>query len=304
MANKKHVPKSQTYKFSVKLPVSRACPQLPKMGESDETALNVNIFPTNPLPNIPPAPDELTELIQKYKITNPKTQGSDDGLKTGVSPKKKKLNAFMAFRSYYTKFICNATSQRELSIRLAGLWKTYKHQKVWQRYCAQYNSTDRIESFFDWLQRKTFLDIKSPNKETIVHRNNDWAFSSQRTCLVEDVYYDIPQRNIQFKPVSESFLSSDVEPFAETPDSLLNWDIENFQLPICDLDIESSFLETLFENPGSLENPIFNHLNIDNSIVPYYNTYITNSSTSTDLFVDTHTNSLFEFIPDPTIYKA
>ncbi|KAK9352354.1 hypothetical protein V1505DRAFT_352435 [Lipomyces doorenjongii] len=60
------------------------------------------------------------------------------------------INAFIGFRTYYSRILPNI-HQRRLSSCLAKTWATYIHKDFWTRYTVLYCAEPRSQCFVDWL---------------------------------------------------------------------------------------------------------------------------------------------------------
>ncbi|KAG7805696.1 hypothetical protein KL921_005399 [Ogataea angusta] len=148
-------------------------------------------FLTN-LPQIPTTSPSLKRLLSEY---GSKDNGSDRSNKVArkkptrhkVQKGRKRLNGFMAFRSFYSRNITNYNSQKALSQALAHAWNREKHQQVWSLYATQYNHSKSMEPFSKWLDLKL-------NKKVGKYRSDDFNTWREINILsdivVEDVYQE------------------------------------------------------------------------------------------------------------------
>lgn len=154
------------------------------------------------LPSLPTPSMDLQEILVSFNHV--KGNGVDEALwdsvfNTRMSTRKNRhrckkrrcLNGFMAFRSFYSRSISNVEHQRQLSKLLGKLWKNEPNKAIWNRYAIEYNSQAVNQDFVDWLFGALGLKLQSftfPCTNTV--KNKDWKFSSRNNeNAVEDVYY-------------------------------------------------------------------------------------------------------------------
>lgn len=97
---------------------------------------------------------------------------------------RRSINGFIAFRTYYSKWLRNATLQQELSCQLGKVWENEPSREIWECYAYQYNETGGDESFIDWLYIKLGL-ITAEKKSTRSQACKSYIFKN-----VEDVFVD------------------------------------------------------------------------------------------------------------------
>nr|AZQ56645.1 MAT alpha 1 protein [Suhomyces anneliseae] len=158
------------------------------------------------MPAIPSPSPQLKELLLKFNSLNDTTQKKQNNLQGSKSQrksisKKRNINGFIAFRTFYSKSVFNPKHQRSLSSELAKLWKTEPSKTQWNLYARVYNSRDDKElQFVEWLC--TALNIK---KDTYLHdaetilisiKRLNWQFqSAQNKNPIEDVYLTTSRYN-------------------------------------------------------------------------------------------------------------
>ncbi|AEY98440.1 FAFR751W-Xp [Eremothecium gossypii FDAG1] len=155
----------------------------------------VNLYMTCERPKrIPDPPKELLKYINTQNIpTNNKNQQSNqilmglfkNELKSG-GKKKKKINEFMAFRSYYSRFFKGIIPQLELSGILAQVWHEYPDMKrTWEMFAEHYNIEQPNLSFPIWLE-KTYAATYTADDLYNLFRV---ATEEKQKPYVEDVYF-------------------------------------------------------------------------------------------------------------------
>lgn len=142
----------------------------------------------NNLPKLPEPTGPLKAFLCKYEsdlkehLTLPyrpkRTQ------RNGLKPKARRINGFMAFRTFYSKAIKLTSSQPEVSSELATIWKNEKCQKIWHCYALRYNATGGDQSFLIWLNRS--LGLTPAQKDSKVLRTSRSNIYSN----VEDVFWE------------------------------------------------------------------------------------------------------------------
>lgn len=65
----------------------------------------------------------------------------------------KRINAFIAFRSYYSRQVNDYDEQISISRFLSVAWKN-ENKELWRSYALLYNSSNSNIPFVDWLQTK------------------------------------------------------------------------------------------------------------------------------------------------------
>lgn len=164
----------------------------------------VNLYMTSASPlKIPDPPKELLNYIQCYKnasLTNPKNihnKTKTINVKTNKTDfKKKKINEFIAFRSYYSRCCNGMIPQLQLSKILAKLWHSNpKLKKTWVLFSEQYNVEQPEKSFTDWL-KKTYKSDYNSNIEK--QQGYDTEFKIQGP-YIEDVYYNMNNKKSIYK---------------------------------------------------------------------------------------------------------
>lgn len=99
---------------------------------------------------------------------------------------KRRLNGFIAFRSFYSRRVNSSLMQKELSSLLGQVWKREPNRSVWICYALQYNETGGEENFIDWLYRNLGLASTTRNPRKQISR----ACKSHGLENVEDVFLE------------------------------------------------------------------------------------------------------------------
>lgn len=197
------VPKRFTNRFSLKNKGKRRGMTLQELGTSyakpGSRLKSVQVVFFTDLPQVPHPSDELRVILDKFcgedmfldacgKIL------TDTHKKLGrkCKPRKnKRINGFMAFRSFYCRSIFNVEHQRQLSTLLGNVWKNEPNKAVWNRYAIEYNTQLPDADFVDWLCTSLGFGVgDSTDSATSVVKNDSWQFSSTNsTNAVEDIYF-------------------------------------------------------------------------------------------------------------------
>lgn len=124
-----------------------------------------NSFYFNSLPKIPKCYKQLEELLLEFnkKIGIIRTMSTSQ--KKSNSRKKvfkRRLNGFIAYRSYYSKNIHDSSLQIEVSKRLAIVWKNDPSANIWKRYAFEYNKSNENISFLSWLDNNVIKPKNNP----------------------------------------------------------------------------------------------------------------------------------------------
>lgn len=147
-------------------------------------------FSVTSLPNIPEPSKALQLLLIDYRILNvflwsPKPES--------VKTKKSKLrpiNSFIAFRSFYSRTISRPEYQRELSSKLAEVWKEEPHREVWEQYTLFYNNylldCNNKLAFVDWLLQTLELDFDNSPLNDVSQTEDAFEFELEN-CPLNDV---------------------------------------------------------------------------------------------------------------------
>lgn len=152
----------------------------------------VTIFQATKVPPLPKPSIPLKQVLDTLHIGIP----SKGKAKRGPKPKKKKretqrrvINGFIAYRTFYSRSLQDATLQKELSRQLGKLWENEPDRKTWDCYASQYNATGGNDSFIDWLYLKLGLSSvhKSPLRKQTTRKQICRGYASRN---VEDVFID------------------------------------------------------------------------------------------------------------------
>lgn len=134
------------------------------------------------LPSLPDPSPRLLDLIEKSNSNTTKLAFKSAKLKL---MKKRKMNGFMAFRSYYSSLLRSLDCQRELLSTLATLWKEEYGKNVWRFYAVQYNEHGGEEAFSTWLNRR-LKGGRITRAPTLVHKKYEGLLYEN----VEDVFIE------------------------------------------------------------------------------------------------------------------
>ncbi|KAG7885287.1 hypothetical protein KL936_005417, partial [Ogataea polymorpha] len=152
----------------------------------------INLSFLTHLPQIPTTSPLLKRLLTEYgAIDNGKDSLNKVAPKKSsrhrVQKEKKRLNGFMAFRSFYSRNIANYNSQKALSQDLADAWNREKHQQIWSLYAIQYNHSKSKEPFSRWLEMKLSKKLGKFNSDDPTTRREINVMSH---IVVEDVFQE------------------------------------------------------------------------------------------------------------------
>ena len=188
-----------------KFPISKKHISMHKKLPNQATGLTT--FYISSTPTIPESSLELKNLLHSYDNIAI-CSSSGESSKSGTSPKKlikvktkiskpKRLNGFIAFRSYYSKSINNPSLQRQLSKELAQLWLKEPQQNIWKRYAIEYNRSCENVPFIEWLDSRT----GKPTDPIEGQKQNIDDVLSENISLISDVI-------LQFEGITFDFENS------------------------------------------------------------------------------------------------
>lgn len=200
-----------------------------------------NCFLVAKLPALPLLADELKALMLKFEILSTYLIAKPKKRPKKRTKEFRKINAFIAYRSFYTTAVTDAKLQRDLSVMLAETWKNERRKDVWQMYAASYNETAARETsilgFVDWLCER--LNLRFPEEEATssasaeTHVENttvfasEWPFATTRkTNMVEDIFVR-PEGTSSGDPICENDISDPHKPNAV----IENFSAENAAAP-------------------------------------------------------------------------
>ncbi|ODV57904.1 uncharacterized protein ASCRUDRAFT_165243 [Ascoidea rubescens DSM 1968] len=185
-------------RFNKRLSIKRITGQKCSLstGNSEKsTNAFTNVYSFSPHPPIPNPSKELSIYLSTLKSSEKNHYLHRQNKFERYS--KRRLNGFMAFRSYYSKKIIGVAKQREISTVLAKFWKIENHQDTWKTLALVYNSQKRNISFTDWLNitqqenenhDKTMVPSETPFNSTkplegtiqdIYEQSTKWETSDQ-----------------------------------------------------------------------------------------------------------------------------
>lgn len=153
------------------------------------------------LPLIPELSDDLRALMVEFDLLN-KIEPQPYRSKPKRPMKQlKRINAFFAYRSFYTTSVVNPKHQTELSKKLGVTWKTENRKDVWRLYATLYNEAvarrEVIVNFVQWLcDSLTLSDSASgtltaidPAEPVTTISTENWTFlSAERPKSVENIF--------------------------------------------------------------------------------------------------------------------
>lgn len=157
------VPKSLTTRFRT----NKGSTHTPGLNTSTDN----RVFRIFELPAIPPPSKALTALLLKYNGLNSAANKSE---KVKGQPKRKRnrrINGFLAFRSFYSASILDIEHQRELSTLLGKIWIEEENQLIWNKLAEAYN-IDKLDAklqFCSWIceaSKKAKILVSDTNSKT------------------------------------------------------------------------------------------------------------------------------------------
>ncbi|KAK9487132.1 hypothetical protein V1527DRAFT_461747 [Lipomyces starkeyi] len=112
------------------------------------------------------SPDTFTQIIMTdMKNRAPKRISNKGRSSAGYTH----INAFIGFRTYYSRILPNI-HQHRLSSCLAKTWATYIHKDFWTRYTVLYCAEPRSQCFVDWLMERVVPpDLPALEELELVH---------------------------------------------------------------------------------------------------------------------------------------
>lgn len=128
----------------------------------------VNLYMSKVTPTSIPAPPQVLVAYIKEKVkTLNKSEvlmslGNSDQLSSRdvkTKTKKKQINDFIAFRSYYSRLLNGILTQTELSTIISKHWTVDKQtRKNWELIAQEYNCDASGKHFFNWLEVNYGID--------------------------------------------------------------------------------------------------------------------------------------------------
>lgn len=146
-----------------------------------------SVLQATKLPEIPLPSSRLQNLLCQYQfddISEKKKPHRAKKITTKSNERKRRMNGFIAFRSFYSKTIRGTSHQKELSSKLAVIWKNEPHHQTWNCYALQYNATGGEETFVEWLNRNLGFESGVEDEKTLKIYKNDMLKN------VEDVFLE------------------------------------------------------------------------------------------------------------------
>lgn len=132
--------------------------------------LGLSIFPNLPIPS-----SSLKEVLLKFNSLIEVNESSTSKSRKTIKPKTRKpvlkpssddkkqkrpnINGFIAFRTFYCKFVFSLEHQKQLSSLLAKLWYDEPSKDVWKTYAYGFNSCNQDQGFFEWLCSNLGIDL-------------------------------------------------------------------------------------------------------------------------------------------------
>lgn len=145
-----------------------------------------NVLAFNNIPAMPAASTELEQLLRSFGTSTTAFRKSKNFLKRNRGPharKKRKVNGFIAFRAFYSRSIPGTARQRDLSSKLAQIWKSEPNSHIWNLYAIHYNATGGNKLFLAWLDES--LGFNREGRTTSVTL---LVYQGQLRNRVEDVF--------------------------------------------------------------------------------------------------------------------
>ncbi|SCV02785.1 LANO_0G00232g1_1 [Lachancea nothofagi CBS 11611] len=167
--------------------------------ENTCASTGVNLYMTYAKPKLIPKPPQI--ILNLIEVTKTSLKGlepteDDQGIRkvttnegcTGVTSKslrergkKKKLNPFIGFRSYYANCVKGKIKQQDLSILLSSYWSTNNDvHKTWEFFTQHYNKHDTGMCFTEWLEKNYKCEHQSPAESN--------STNITREPFIEDIF--------------------------------------------------------------------------------------------------------------------
>ncbi|KAJ8102853.1 hypothetical protein POJ06DRAFT_57136 [Lipomyces tetrasporus] len=116
------------------------------------------------------------------------------------------INAFIGFRTYYSRILPNI-HQRRLSSYLAKTWSSYIHKDFWTRYTVLYCAEPRSQCFVDWLNQRVDPPYLPVDELLNTIRDMEIGTSQKDTKIPIEAGFDFPQWTDTVQPDSgEAYL--------------------------------------------------------------------------------------------------
>lgn len=157
------------------------------------------MFACSKLPDIPEPPAFLRVVIDELKSELgsgsivpkkkrlPKKVNKKSLKQDGPKKAKTKLNAFMAYRAFYSRDIFSTQSQRKLSSSLSKAWAEEESQLIWKRYATEYNAqTSQFPNvpFVEWLMKTTGSETDEQKE------NREWMQNVKSGLRIQDIFFN------------------------------------------------------------------------------------------------------------------
>lgn len=119
--------------------------------------------------------------VTKNSKNSKKCSKNDMGLK--LTGRRKDVNSFIAFRSYYSKFFLRLVTQTYLSSVLSKYWASNPEiRRTWEMFAQQYNREKSTLGFVEWLERTYRAEFD------LTAEINPKRSSLNTSPYVEDIY--------------------------------------------------------------------------------------------------------------------
>lgn len=123
----------------------------------------------------------LPLLVTKNSKNSKKSSKNDMSLK--LTGRRKDVNSFIAFRSYYSKFFLRLVTQTYLSSVLSKYWASNPEiRRTWEMFAQQYNREKSTLGFVEWLERTYRAEFD------LTAEINPKRSSNNTSPYVEDIY--------------------------------------------------------------------------------------------------------------------
>lgn len=146
-------------------------------------------FNIKSLPMIPEPSKGLQLLLLDYSLLNVFLWSLKSLTSKVKKSKSKPINSFIAFRSFYSRAISQPEYQRELSTKLAKLWKEELHRDVWEQYTLFYNNylleSNNQLTFVDWLLQMLNLEL---DNNTPIDKSHVEDSLKLKSGTIQDIY--------------------------------------------------------------------------------------------------------------------
>ncbi|KAK9322074.1 hypothetical protein V1517DRAFT_353287 [Lipomyces orientalis] len=140
------------------------------------------------------------------------------------------INAFIGFRTYYSRILPNI-HQRRLSSHLAKTWSSYIHKDFWTRYTVLYCAEPRSQCFVDWLEERV-VPPDLPGLDELVDTLLGMEIGTSKKDAKIPIEVDLPQWTDTVQPGSGEGYLEELDLSPVYTDFFTPCDIYPFDFPM------------------------------------------------------------------------